>query len=92
MKKIYDRYHSKGLEVYSLCTGSEEKLWKEFIAKYKIQGFHNVWDPQYKSNFYQKYHIDITPEVFVMNSNHEIIAKDLKPDQLPETLDPLFGK
>jgi peroxiredoxin len=92
MKKIFDRYHSKGLEVYSLCTGSEEKLWKEFIAKYKIQGFHNVWDPKYTSNFYQKYHIDITPEVYVLNSNHEIVAKDLKPDQLPATLDPLFGK
>lgn len=91
MKKIYDRYHAKGLEIFSLCTGNDEKLWKEFIAKNKIQGFHNVWDPQYKSNFYQKYHIDITPEVFVMNQEHKIIAKDLKPEQLPATLDPILG-
>jgi thiol-disulfide isomerase/thioredoxin len=90
LKEIYDRYHGKGLEVYSLCTGTEEKLWRDFLAKYKIQGFHNVWDPQYKSNYYQKYHIDITPELYVLDRNHKIVAKDLKPEQLPPVLDPLF--
>ncbi len=87
MRKLYDQYHAKGLDVYALCTGTDEKEWRAFIPKYRITPFHNVWDPQYKSEFYKKYHVDITPECYVMDANHKIICKDLQPKQLPEILD-----
>ncbi len=90
MRKIYDQYHARGLEIYALCTGTDEKEWRAFIPKYKIAPFHNVFDPQYTSNFYQKYHIDITPECYVMDANHKIVCKDLKPNQLPVELDKLL--
>lgn len=90
MRKVFDRYRGRGLQVFSLCTGNDEKAWRAFIQKYKIEAFHNVWDPHYKSGFYQKYHIDITPEVYVLDPAHKIVAKDLKPDQLPPILDPML--
>jgi peroxiredoxin len=90
MKKLYDSYHGRGLEIFALCTGTDEKEWRAFIQKYKISGFHNVWDPQYKSDFYKKYHVDITPECYVLDANHKIVSKDLQPKQLPEVLEPLL--
>jgi thiol-disulfide isomerase/thioredoxin len=92
MKKVAAQYKSKGLEVFSLCTGMEEKPWKEFLQKYGTQtAFHNVWDPQYESNYYKKYHVDNTPELYLLDKNHKIVAKDLTPDQLPEQLNRLMA-
>lgn len=92
MKKVAAQYKSKGLEVYSLCTGMEEGRWKEFIKKYGIQtAFHNVYDPQYESDYYKKYHVDNTPELYLLDKNHKIVAKDLHPDQLPEQLNRLLA-
>lgn len=92
MKQVAAQLKSKGLEVYSLCTGMEEKPWKDFIKKYGIQtAFHNVWDPQYESNYYKKYHVDNTPELYLLDKNHKIVAKDLHPNQLAEQLDRLIA-
>ena len=92
MKKVAAQYKSKGLEVFSLCTGMEEGRWKEFIKKYGIQtAFHNVYDPQYESDYFKKYHVDNTPELYLLDKNHKIVAKDLHPDQLPEQLNRLLA-
>ena len=90
LRKIYDQYHSRGLDVYALCTGVDDKEWRKFIAKYNTGVFHNVMDPAYKSEFYKKYHVDITPEIYVMDANHKIVCKDLHPEQLPIELEKLL--
>lgn len=86
MVQEYKKWKSRGVEVYALCTGQEEAEWRKFIQKYQMQGFHNVYDPKYASNYYQKYHIDITPELYVINQERKIVAKDLHPNQVAETL------
>ncbi|MFM2377285.1 MAG: hypothetical protein RLZZ165_2382 [Bacteroidota bacterium] len=91
MRKVYDRYHPKGLDIFALCTGSDEKEIKEFIRKYHTEPFHNVLDPRYESEYYKKYHVDITPEIYVLDRNHKIVSKDLNPDQLTSILDQLTG-
>ena len=91
MKKVAERYKPSGLQVYSICTGMEDKPWRAFVSKYGIQGFHNVWDPQYSSQYHKKYHIDNTPELYLLDKDHKIVAKDLHPDQLPAELDRLIA-
>jgi thiol-disulfide isomerase/thioredoxin len=90
LKTVAEQYRQKGLQVFALCTGNDEKEWKAFIQKYGIQSFHNVWDPKYESEFYKKYHVDVTPELYVLDGNHKIIAKDLHPNQLEPILNPMF--
>ncbi len=85
---LMKEWKAKGVEVYALCNDPEVDKWKEFVEKYKMQDFHNVIDPNYESRYYKKYHIDITPEAYVLDANHTIIAKDLHPNQLP----PVFEK
>lgn len=86
MQQVFDKWKDKGLEVYALCVENEEAKWKAFIENYGVQGWHNVWDPKYQSRYYYKYHIDITPEVYVLDKDHKIIAKDLHPNQLEPIL------
>ena len=88
MAQILREWKAKGIDVYALCLDPEEDKWKEFVKKYDMEEFHNVIDPNYESRYYKKYHVDITPEAFVLDQNNIIIAKDLHPNQLP----PVFEK
>ena len=83
LAEILKEWRSKGVEVYALCLDPEVDKWKEFVAKYGMQDFHNVIDPDFESRYYKKYHVDITPEAYVLDQNHIIVAKDLHPNQLP---------
>ena len=88
LAELLKEWKAKGVDVYALCLDPEEDKWREFVEKYNMQGFHNVIDPNYESRYYKKYHVDITPEAFVLDQNNIIIAKDLHPNQLP----PVFKK
>lgn len=80
-----------GLKVFALCLDPDEAKWKEFVAKYKMEGFVNVIDPKYESGYYKKYHMDITPELYILDANNKIIAKDLHPNQIDPVLRKAFG-
>ncbi|MEZ4685687.1 MAG: redoxin domain-containing protein [Bacteroidia bacterium] len=84
MVAIYNKWHSKGLDIYGICTETEIEPLKKFVAKHNFPWW-NVIDPTYKS-YYMKYHVDITPEIYVLDKSRTIIAKDLKPFQLEEVL------
>lgn len=86
--ELLKEWQAKGVEVYALCNDPEIDKWKEFVTKYHMEDFHNVIDPNYESRYYKKYHIDVTPEAYVLDQNNKIIAKDLHPNQLA----PIFKK
>lgn len=88
MAQVYNDYKNKGIDVFALCVDIEEDKWKEFVQKYATPTWHNMIDPKFDSNFYKKYHVDITPELYVIrNSDKTIIAKNLHPNQLPDLLE-----
>jgi peroxiredoxin len=87
LRKVYDQYKSRGLEIYSIVSGAKDKKeWQDFAAKYGVN-WTDVWDPELKSRYFEKYFIDITPELYLLDKNHKIIAKNLKPNQLAEVLE-----
>lgn len=81
MARLYNELKPKGVEFFGLCTGADMGEFKKFIRRYRLP-FHNVYDPNYESKYYLKYHIDITPEIYVIDKNRKIIAKDLQPEQI----------
>jgi peroxiredoxin len=87
MREVYDKWKGK-VDVYALCLDPDDAKWRDFVAKYHIEPFHNVIDPKMESRYYYKYHTDITPECYVLDPNNKIVAKDLHPNQL----DPVFEK
>lgn len=92
LREVFDQWQSLGLQVYALCLDPDEVKWKEFVVKYHMEPYHNVIDPKYESLYYRKYHADITPELYILDENHKIVAKDLHPNQIAPVLEKLYGR
>lgn len=87
LKELYNKWKSKGLEVYALNVEKENDKWINFINEYQLN-WTNVIDPKNESKFYSKYYIDITPGVYVLDPNNKIICKQI----MPEYLEPVIEK
>ncbi len=85
MVKIYNQVKSQGVDVFALCTDTDKAKWVKFIKENNMT-FHNAFDPNRSSRYERKYHIDITPELYVLDKNNKIIASNLGPNQLPSFL------
>jgi len=85
IKKAYDTWKGKGVEVFALCTDPDEQLWKDYISQNRLDWI-NAYDPQMESDYTFKYHIDITPEIYVLDRARNIVARDLHAFQLDEIL------
>ncbi len=88
LKALYEKWKPKGLEVYALNVEKDYDQWTKFIQQYQLT-WTNVIDTKYESKFYAKYHADMTPGLYVLDSNNIIVSKQLMPDQLDSILEEL---
>ena len=88
--KVYNEWKGR-IDVYGMCIDTDLARCKTFMEKYNMT-WHNIVDETYESKYNQKYHIDITPEIYVLDKDHKVIAKDLKGDQLEEIFNRHFAK
>lgn len=85
MVRVYNEWKNQGVNVFALSTDKDKTKWLEFVKKNNMN-FTNAFDPDRSSRYERKYHIDITPELYVLDKNNKIIASNLSPNQLPEFL------
>jgi peroxiredoxin len=90
IERIYQKYKSRGVEFYGIAVNTNEKEWKDFIAQHKFS-FTNVFDPTNRA-IYAKYYVDITPELYVLNKDRIIVAKNLHANQLEEVFEKQLKK
>lgn len=92
LRGVYDKWKPHGVEVFSLVANAKNREeWLNFQKKYDIN-WTDVYDPQLESRFHEKYFVDITPELYVLDKNNIIIGKNLKPAQLQELFESEFAK
>ena len=92
LRAVYDQWKNRGVEVFSIAANAKNREeWQKFAKNYGVN-WTDVWDPELKSRFHEKYYIDITPECYVLDKNHTIIAKNIKPAQLPEIFEQYRAK
>ncbi len=82
---LYNQMKDKGLDVYGIAVNTEDDRWRAAIKKYGMP-WTNVFDPTNKS-IYGKYYVDNTPEVYLLNPERTIIAKNLNVDQIMTMVD-----
>jgi peroxiredoxin len=94
-------YHAKwekeGVKMYGVLTEAKEQAkWREFINKYNLQSWINVYqtDEQKKQNddakkpsYKQLYDVTQTPTLYLLDKDKHIIAKKLTWQQMDEVLD-----
>jgi len=84
--KFYNQWKQKGLEVYAMALDTNDKEWRDFVTKNKMDQWINVFDPT-NASLYGKYFVDNTPELYLLNPERTIIAKNLKVSQVAEMID-----
>lgn len=81
---LYDLYKKMDgdFDVAAVTVGTDIKKWKEFIQKFGLEGWINLGDPHYKSNFRVQYNVRSTPQIYIVDKNKMIIAKKLDVEQI----------
>ncbi len=90
IQRIYQRWKDRGVDFYGIALNTTDDKWKEFVRKNGFT-FTNVFDPTNKA-IYAKYFVDITPELYVLNKDRIIVAKNLQANQLETIFEREFAK
>jgi peroxiredoxin len=82
VERIYRTWKDKGVDFYGIAVNTTDSEWKNFIKEQNFT-FTNVFDPTNRA-IYAKYYVDITPEMYLLNKDRIIVAKNLHANQLEQ--------
>lgn len=82
LKKIYDEYHSKGLEIIGVSLDNKAENWKRAIEKDGLNWINVSSLKGWKCDVVQKYSVRGVPALFVLDENNRIIATGLRGEKL----------
>jgi thiol-disulfide isomerase/thioredoxin len=99
--RLDSMYHAKwakeGLKIFGVLTEvKEQQKWREFINKYKLQSWINVYqtekqkkeiDDEKKPSYKQLYDVTQTPTLYLLDKDKRIIAKKLTWQQIDDILE-----
>lgn len=90
MKKFYENFKDKGVEIVAICTKQKDELPKcwEYVEEKGIADWLHTYDPYYWAM--KLYNIKSTPQIFVLDKNKEIITKRIGAEQLEEVMDKII--
>ncbi|MEZ4983523.1 MAG: redoxin domain-containing protein [Saprospiraceae bacterium] len=71
-------------DVYAIAIDTELDILKQYIAKTGMT-WTNVFDPSNRS-IYKTYFVNVTPEIYVLDPDRKIIAKNLNVNQIEEVI------
>ncbi|MCB0686946.1 MAG: redoxin domain-containing protein [Saprospiraceae bacterium] len=81
---LYNQQKEHLFDVYSIAIETQDEEWKNYLIKNKVP-FTSVFDPTNQA-IYATYYVDITPEIYILNKERIIIAKNIKVDQIMEAI------
>ena len=82
--KLYDKYHSKGLEIISVSLerGNQKAFWIEAIKKDQLN-WHNVSNLKFwQDPIAQAYSVNSIPATFILDENGTVVAERLRGAEL----------
>lgn len=91
LKEWYVSNKNKGVEVFAVCTETEEQKWKKFIRDNQLDWI-NVADLHLHNHFRSVYDISSTPVIYMLDKNKVIFAKKMGVEQMTEILDAQMKK
>ncbi len=82
LKNVYNQWKDRGIEVFAITIEPDESGWRNYVVP-NYTDWINGFDPNNGAAYNFKYHIDVTPEIYVIDQERKIVGKDLKAFQLP---------
>lgn len=90
MKKVYDKFHKKGVRIYQVCLDQNRLVWQRLVKQYGIT-WDCVWDANaLQSRIARRWNIKTVPANFIINPKYEIVGKDLTGRRLEDRLNDLL--
>ncbi len=83
---------SKGVKIFAMKVGDEDKLWKDFIAKHKLDEWMHMHNPEHTSNYKADYDVYGTPSVYLLDEKKIIRGKKLDHENVLTLIDILERK
>lgn len=83
LKKLYGKYHDKGLEIYSVSLDENTNAWKRAMFEDGTKWLH-VIDQQ--GNTANTWGVSFIPNTFLLDGNLNIIAINAEPTELDKYL------
>ncbi|MBR6249922.1 MAG: AhpC/TSA family protein [Bacteroidales bacterium] len=77
LAKLYEKYHSKGLEIYSVCLDRSKILWEDATLKDNITWVNTCDLRGQYSPAVSTYNVSTYPANFILAKDGELIGKDL---------------
>ncbi|OSZ78603.1 hypothetical protein CAP35_10235 [Chitinophagaceae bacterium IBVUCB1] len=82
----------KGVKIFAVKVGDEDKLWKDFLEKHKLKDWIHVHNPNHTSNYKADYDVYGTPSVYLLDEKKIIRGKKLDHENVITLLDILEKK
>ena len=90
---MYQKYHDKGFEVFSVSLDKDLNAWKGAIEKDGLVWPNHVSDLKgWGSAAAKLYGVSSIPCTFLIDKDGRILAKGLRGDTLTQALQQLFGE
>ncbi len=89
--RVYNEYHDKGFEVFSVSLDNDASRWKAAIAQDGLTWTHVSDLKGWKSSAAGLYQVSGIPKTFLLDRNGRILAKDLRGYQLEAKLAEIFN-
>lgn len=83
LKKLYSKYHDKGLEIYSISLDENVNAWKRALFEDGTKWLH-VIDQQ--GNTANNWGVSFIPNTYLLDDKQNIIAINAEPDELDKYL------
>lgn len=89
--RVYNKYHEKGFEVFSVSLDNDANRWKSAIQQDGLTWTHVSDLKGWKSSAAALYQVSGIPKTFLIDEKGRIIAKDLRGHQLEAKLAEIFN-
>ncbi len=90
LKKLYDKYKSRGVEVFGVGNEFENEEWKKFIIKHNLNWINGSDGGDFRSNFRTLYDVYSTPQTYLLDENKKILSKKMSVESLERMLEYYF--
>jgi thiol-disulfide isomerase/thioredoxin len=89
---IYNELHSKGLNIIGVSLDEDADKWKKAIAKDKLSWTQVSNLKGWKDPIAVQYNIEEIPSTFILDDKGNIVAKNLRGDELKTKIKELLAK
>jgi peroxiredoxin len=88
---IYKEFHSKGLNIIGVSLDDDAEDWKKAINKDKLTWIQVSNLKKWKDPIALEYEVEGIPATFILDAKGNIVAKDLRGDELKAKIKELLG-